>query len=161
MNALLRAPVSTDFEALVSWVPDNSACARWAGPQLRFPFVVEELPALLMTDRIHSFSMVTSDNVLAGFGQFWPRGEKVVHLGRIIVAPHKRRTGLGLALCKLLIAEALHATNAERITLRVYRDNAAAFSIYTKLGFSGVEAESNSDVLAMEVNATSYGIDRE
>ncbi len=147
---LFRAPVTSDYPDLVTWIPDASACACWAGPQLRFPFVAEELPELLGVGRVHSYCMVTPDNVLVGFGQFWGRDEKTVHLGRIIVAPHKRGNGLGTVLCKFLIAEALSSTHAEKVTLRVYRDNRAAFSVYSKLGFIGVETESNSDVLAME-----------
>ena len=58
-------------------------------------------------------------------------------------------------MCEFLIAEALHATKAEKVTLRVYRDNQAAFSIYSKLGFVSVESESNSEVLAMESKANS------
>lgn len=153
MTLSLRAPITTDYDVIVSWILDASACARWAGPQLRFPFVAEELPELLGVGHVHSYSMVTPDNVLIGFGQFWLRDKKTVHLGRIIVAPHKRGHGLGTALCKLLIAEALHTTSAEKVTLRVYRDNPAAFSVYSKLGFIGVEGESNSEVLAMEAKA--------
>ena len=76
-----------------------------------------------------------------------------MHLGRIIVSPHERGRGYGKALCNLLIAEALSATNAERITLRVYRDNAPVFSIYSNLGFLVVESESNAEVFAMEARA--------
>ena len=150
MTLAFRAPVTTDYKAIASWIPNASACARWAGPRFRFPFVSRELPELLDVERIHSFSMVSPENALVGFGQFWPRDERTVHLGRIIVAPHRRGLGLGMFLCEFLIAEALHMTKAEKITLRVYRDNQAAFSIYSKLGFISVVSESNSAVLAME-----------
>jgi [ribosomal protein S18]-alanine N-acetyltransferase len=88
-----------------------------------------------------------------GFGQFWRRDDRSVHLGRIIVSPHERGRGYGKTLCSLLISEALCATNAEAITLRVYRDNAPAFSIYSNLGFLIVESESNEEVFAMEARA--------
>jgi len=117
MHLLFRVPETTDYEVLISWISDASICARWAGPQLRFPFVVEELPELLGVGRVHSYSMVAPDNVLIGFGQFWNRDEKTVHLGRIIVAPHKRGHGLGTTLCEFLLAEAAHITNAEKATL--------------------------------------------
>jgi RimJ/RimL family protein N-acetyltransferase len=99
--------------------------------------------------------MVSPEDALIGFGQFWPRDDRTVHLGRIIVAPQNRGFGLSMVLCKFLIAEALHTTNAEKITLRVYRDNQAALSVYSKLGFISVESESNSEVLAMESKANS------
>lgn len=76
MTLSLRAPITTDYDVVVSWILDASACARWAGPQLRFPFVAEELPELLGVGRVHSYSMVTPDNVLIGFGQFWLKTKK-------------------------------------------------------------------------------------
>jgi len=108
-----------------------------------------------MVPNSSSFSMAQGNGVPLGFGQFWPRGERAVHLGRIIVSPHKRGRGYGKKLCSLLIAEALSATNAEVITLRVYRDNVSAFSIYSNLGFLIVESESNEEVFAMEARANS------
>ena len=129
MNPQLRIPVASDYDTIASWIHDSISCARWAGPLLRFPFVSHELPELLMVPNSSSFSMAQGNGVPLGFGQFWPRGERAVHLGRIIVSPHKRGRGYGKKLCSLLIAEALSATNAEVITLRVYRDNVSAFSI--------------------------------
>jgi ribosomal-protein-alanine N-acetyltransferase len=97
--------------------------------------------------------MVHDIGVPLGFGQFWRRDERTVHLGRIVVSPQERGRGYGKTLCSLLISEALRATNAEAITLRVYRDNAPAFSIYSNFGFRIVESESNEEVYAMEVRA--------
>lgn len=153
MNSLLRIPIASDYDTIASWIPDSISCARWAGPHLRFPFVSQELPELLMVPNAYSFSMAQGNDVPFGFGQFWRRGESSVHLGRIIVSPHERRRGYGKALCNLLIAEALSATKAETITLRVYRDNAPAFSIYSNLGFLIVESESNAEAFAMEARA--------
>jgi ribosomal protein S18 acetylase RimI-like enzyme len=150
MNPALRNPIASDYETIASWIPDAMACARWAGPHLRFPFVFQELPDLLVVPNACSFSMTMKDSIPLAFGQFWRRNESTVHLGRIIVSPEKRGRGYGKALCKLLIAEALHATNAEKISLRVYRDNVIAFSIYSALGFVVVESESNPEVFAME-----------
>ncbi|HJW55363.1 MAG TPA: GNAT family N-acetyltransferase [Burkholderiaceae bacterium] len=153
MNTLLRIPVASDYDTIASWIPDSISCARWAGPHFRFPFVSQELPELLAVPNSCSFSMAQGNGVLLGFGQFWRRDERSVHLGRIIVSPHERGRGYGKTLCNLLIAEALNATNAGTITLRVYRDNAPAFSIYSNLGFLIVESESNEEVFAMEARA--------
>ena len=135
---------------IASWIPDAVACARWAGPHLRFPFTPQELRELLVVPNACSFSMAIGSAIPLGFGQFWRRAESSVHLGRIIVSPHERGRGYGKALCNLLIAEALRATNAEMVTLRVYRDNSIAFSIYSNMGFLVVESESNTEVFAME-----------
>jgi ribosomal-protein-alanine N-acetyltransferase len=153
MNPALRITIDSDYYMIASWIPDATSCARWAGPHLRFPFLPQELPELLMVPNSSSLSMAEDNGVLLGFGQFWRRGKSLVHLGRIIVSPHRLGRGYGKTLCNLLIAEALSATNAEIISLRVYRDNAPAFSIYSNLGFRIVEPESNAEVFAMEARA--------
>lgn len=154
MDPALRIAVASDYETIGSWIPDAISCARWAGPRLRFPFVSQELPELLAVESACSYCMIKGGGRPLGFGQFWPRDKNAVHLGRIIVSPHERGKGYGKALCNLLIVEALTATNAETITLRVYRDNVPAFSIYSKLGFLVVTSKSNAEVFAMEARLT-------
>jgi ribosomal protein S18 acetylase RimI-like enzyme len=153
MNRSLRTPVAADYAILASWIPNATACAHWAGPKLQFPFVARELPELLREAQSRSYCMVTSDDSLLGFGQFWPRNERTVHLGRIIVSPLERSHGLGRILLDLLIEEAIQAVRPEVITLRVYRDNSAALSLYANRGFVAVDAESNAEVLTMELKA--------
>jgi RimJ/RimL family protein N-acetyltransferase len=148
-----RLPTTADYKVLASWIPDAKACKHWAGSQLHFPFCAKQLSELSDVSGIYGFSMVSPENELIGFGQFWLRNEETVHLGRVIVDPNMRGFGFGTTLCEFLIHEALNTTDAENVTLRVYRDNSAAISIYAKLGFMGVEGESNSKVLAMEAAA--------
>lgn len=149
MHPFLRLPTVTDYESITTWIPDAVACSRWAGPLLRFPFTAQELPTLLQAPESHSFCMTDSSGLPLGFGQFWTRSEHTVHLGRILVAPASRGNGYGTLLCKLLISEALKTTNAEKITLRVYRDNAKALAIYSNLGFLNDESENDKDVMLM------------
>ena len=150
MTPILRPPLSSDYAALVSWIPDATACARWAGPRLKFPFTAVELPELLRVKLGQSYGLAAADGPLLGFGQFWVRDETTAHLGRIIISPGERGRRLGGILCAALIAKAVEETRAAKITLRVYRDNPAALSVYTKLGFRVVDAESNAETLAME-----------
>ena len=149
MHPFLRLPTVTDYESITTWIPDAVACSRWAGPLLRFPFTAQELPTLLQAPESQSFCMTDSSGLPLGFGQFWPRSEHTVHLGRILVSPTSRGNGFGKILCTLLISEALKATNAERITLRVYRDNAKGLAIYSNLGFLNDESENDKDVMLM------------
>lgn len=76
-----------------------------------------------------------------------------VHLGRVIVSPALRGTGAGRLLCEKLIARALESTGASRVTLRVYRDNKAARSLYASLGFSVVVSQSTAELLFMSAQA--------
>jgi hypothetical protein len=52
-------------------------------------------------------------------------------------------------LCDLLVAEATRRTRAQNVTLRVYRDNATALSVYTSLGFEVSDSESAGEILVM------------
>lgn len=79
-----------------------------------------------------------------------------VHLGRIILAPAARGKGLGRVLCRQLATRAVHSTGANTVTLRVYRDNPVAVALYTGLGFTPVESESDEDVLFMRAEAAHY-----
>ncbi|QBG91873.1 GNAT family N-acetyltransferase [Xanthomonas oryzae] len=150
MNPVLRPAVPSDYATIATWIPDADACARWAGPQLRFPFAPDQLHALLAVGGESSYCMTEGTRSPLGFGQFWPRGENAVHLGRIVVSPHERGKGYGITLCDLLLRQAWASTAAERATLRVYRDNIAALAIYSRLGFVAVESESNDQVFFMQ-----------
>lgn len=151
MSFRLRDPVATDYSVLASWIPDATACARWAGASFQFPFVPAELPALLHLKQEHSYSMVAANDALRAFGQFSVKDGRTAHLGRIIVAPAERGRGMGRILLELLIREARRSVAPEFITLRVYRDNAPARTLYAGLGFTEVEAESDANVLAMRL----------
>lgn len=78
--------------------------------------------------------------------------EEAVHIGRIIVSPQARGRGTGRLLCEKLIAKAVKSTGTTKVTLRVYRDNCAAFSLYTSLGFSVDESQSSNRLLFMKTN---------
>jgi len=148
---MLRPAVAADYDAIGSWIPDALACARWAGPKLAYPFNASELPRLLEVEQGASHVLCHANAGRLGFGQYRLRQPGTVHLCRIIVAPEARGQGLGKSLCRLLIDEAGDATAAEAVTLRVYRDNPAAYAIYSSLGFVPDETESNAEVLMMKL----------
>lgn len=160
----LRGPGPVDYEAICAWVPDARACLRWAGPQVPFPLSAAQLPALLAIGGAASYALADGAAAPIGFGQHWVRVPGDVHLGRIIVSPAARGRGYGRLLCELLMAQAVRATGATALTLRVYRDNVAARTLYSRLGFAGVEAQSSGEVLFMRaqwgVLCASAGIDR-
>lgn len=150
MSPSLRPALMTDYAVVANWIGDAQACARWAGPQLPFPFVSADLPALLAKPEAQAFVLVGTDGEVAGFAQFWRRDTQRVHLGRIIVSPTARGLGYGRILCEQLIQQAVKATALPFISLRVYRDNARALHLYQQLGFIAIESDSNAEVLAME-----------
>ncbi|GAC1319163.1 MAG: hypothetical protein NVS3B11_05080 [Collimonas sp.] len=153
---MLRPPVAADYAAIASWIPDASACVRWAGPKLAYPFDVGALSQLLEIERGASYALCQHHADLFGFGQYRLRQPGTAHLCRIIVAPGARGKGAGKVLCRLLIDEASRATSAEAVTLRVYRDNVTALAMYSDLGFAPVEAESDAEVLMMKMVLRQY-----
>ncbi|NYS61248.1 GNAT family N-acetyltransferase [Vreelandella salicampi] len=150
MKATLRRPEQTDYKTIASWISDEKACSRWAGPSVPFPFAAEKLPELLAMEGEASYCLFDSNNDCLGFGQFWPGKQGAVHIGRIIISPEARGRGAGRLLCEKLIAQARQSTGLSTVTLRVYSDNSAARSLYSSLGFSLIESESTSDLLFME-----------
>ena len=157
MSATLRIPEPADYEVIASWVPDAGSCLRWAGPRVPFPFTAAELPRLLTMAGGRSYCLAEGAASPLGFGQHWVLRPGAVHLGRIIISPAARGRGLGRLLCQLLVAQAIAATGAAEMTLRVFRSNTAALSLYSSLGFSAVEAESSQDVLFMRRAANPQG----
>lgn len=153
MKTTLRAPEQTDYDTIASWISDEKACARWAGPSVPFPFVAANLPELLAIEGCSSYFLSDSDNRCLGFGQFWPGKQGAVHIGRIIISPEARGYGTGRLLCEKLIEKAKQATGASTVTLRVYRDNHAARSLYSSLAFSVIESASTDDLLFMSATA--------
>ena len=145
----LRQPTAADYAALATWVPDAESCARWAGPKLQFPFSPQQLPGLLAEPGAHSFVLNRGPAEALGFCQFWVREAGVAHLARIILAPAARGQGLAATLCRLLMAEAVQAIDAQAFTLRVYRDNHPALAVYEGLGFVTVPAQSDERIFFM------------
>jgi len=150
MPLTLRPAVVIDYAVVANWINDAVACARWAGPQLPYPFATADLPELLAKPESQAFTLIDSSPTVVGFAQFWRRDEQRVHLGRIIVSPTTRGLGYGRILCEQLMQQAIAVTGLPVVSLRVYRDNPGALHLYSQLGFIAVEADSNAEVLAME-----------
>ncbi len=160
MSLTLRAAVAADYEAISHWVSNSAQCAHWAGPHMPFPFSGAELPGLIAASRgivagesASNFSLVdgrAESPDAIGFGQLIQESPTEFRLARIIIAPERRGQGLGAVLCRLLIGRAGRIPGAQLVKLYVYRGNAPAHRLYTKLGFVEAPIPSRSDVLAMQ-----------
>ncbi|BBB63458.1 hypothetical protein UNDKW_5185 [Undibacterium sp. KW1] len=150
MSPLLRSALPDDYAVIATWINNIQACARWAGPQLPFPFASADLPALLAKPQAQDLVLIDVNKDVVGFAQFWQRDERRTHLGRIIVSPAARGLGYGRVLCEQLMRRAIAETGSSVLSLRVYRDNEGALHLYCQLGFVAVENDSNEEVLAME-----------
>ena len=150
MSPFLRSPIPSDYAAIASWIPDATACARWAGPQMRYPFLPAELPELLASENASSYAMVDAASGMLGFGQLVRQQRSVLRLSRIIIAPHRRGLGLGASMCRLLLAQATSYLEVELVTLGVYRDNSPAIALYSRLGFAERTLHPGPEIMAME-----------
>ncbi len=139
----LRPVQTMDYAQLVGWISDAHACARWAGPDMAFPFSSEELPALLKVAQGPSFCLTDDTHNMLGFGQYFDKGAGIVRLARIIIAPSQRGQGLAKTLCQLLMQQARQELRVQAFSLAVFRDNLAAVSCYLQLGFVVVEEKSS------------------
>jgi ribosomal-protein-alanine N-acetyltransferase len=155
MTVRLRETRQSDYDVIASWIPDADACLRWAGPRVGFPFSVEELTQILTAAGSAGVCLEADDEDPCGFGQYWSRDDETVHLGRLIVAPACRGKGLGRELCVRLIRRVVDVTGARAITLRVYRDNMTAVTLYQSLGFVAVDTESTSSAVLMRMEIAS------
>lgn len=140
-----------DYNAVATWLPDAAATLRWAGPNVVFPFDAVQLPSQVQVPGGTSYVLCEGSECVA-FGQHWVLKPQSVHLGRLVVAPSHRGKGLGRELCRQLITAAVTSTKARSVTLRVYKDNQVAQSLYASLGFECEAEESDGQVLFMRRN---------
>jgi ribosomal protein S18 acetylase RimI-like enzyme len=132
-----RIAVPIDLEVVASWIGSRRECELWAGPGVPFPLEPSALPAQI--DMPGAMNVALVDGLgLAAFGQAIPRSPGRAHLARVIVRPDVRRQGMGRALVEALLSRAAKA-GFSLVTLYVYRDNAAAATLYSDLGFARAE----------------------
>jgi len=90
---------------------------------------------------------------MLGFGQIWSRNDSSAHLGRIIINPAFRKNGYGKELIQTLVRKAHTAFDYDTVTLKVYRRNQIASSIYASIGFKEVPEDSNEVSMLMKNQA--------
>ena len=151
MNTKIQPTDDDDFASLASWISSSDDCLLWAGPAVRYPHSVEELKEDLTTEGTVSLSLKNERNELLGFGQIWSRNQLSAHLGRIIINPKLRKNGYGKKLIHSLIREARSKFDHDTITLKVYRRNRTASTIYKSLGFEEATEESNDESMLMKI----------
>ena len=132
-----RNAVPTDLEVVASWIGSQRECALWAGPGLPFPLEPSAIPAQIDIRGAINVAL-DDDEGLAAFGQALLRSPGRAHLARVIVRPDARRRGVGRALVEVLLSRAEEA-GLSLATLNVYRDNVAAATLYSDLGFGLAE----------------------
>lgn len=140
----LRKAKKADLKTIISWIPDEVACRRWAGPKVRFPLTVENLSEDIAFSDNDAYCLKQKEAIVA-FGQLLTKEDGYLHLARIIVDPSKREMGYGRLLCSELLKTA-GRKGCHKFSLNVYRDNSAALGLYESLGFREKAEKSTEEI---------------
>jgi len=125
---------SEHLQALMTWLPDLRQCRQWGGPAFRFPFTAQTFIEDCRWPDLPSCVLVNEQGEPLAFGQYYKRLDRC-HLGRLIVSPEHRGTGLGRTLVIELSRKGCRELNTSECSLFVLKDNAPARALYRKLGF--------------------------
>ncbi|WP_329844088.1 GNAT family N-acetyltransferase [Stenotrophomonas sepilia] len=150
MDHRLQPVQPHDYALIAGWLDSAAATLRWAGPGVPYPLRPEQFEQVLQLRERSGWLLLAESGQRVGFGQAWCTEPGATHLGRLLVAPQARGRGLGRGLVEALIEQAFQSDAVERLTLRVYRDNAAAVALYRTLGFEPVDAASTPALLFMQ-----------
>jgi ribosomal protein S18 acetylase RimI-like enzyme len=139
----LRKAKKADLKTIISWIPDELTCKRWAGPKVRFPLNIESLSEDIAFSDNDAYCLKYNESIVA-FGQLLAKENGYLHLARIIVDPSKRAMGYGRLLCNELLKIA-GRKGYHKISLNVYRDNTIALKLYESLGFREIAEKSSEE----------------
>jgi RimJ/RimL family protein N-acetyltransferase len=132
-----------DFDWLISWLPTEADLVEWCAAFFRHPLTRAQLEPYLESARRPNtrviFTAVADDGEPVGhveISHIWPHLSS--RLSRVLVAPDRRRRGIGGAIVRQALAFSFREHGVDRIDLGVSTDNVAAIGCYEKLGFSRV-----------------------
>ncbi|BAJ02599.1 GNAT family N-acetyltransferase [Shewanella violacea] len=135
-------------QQMMTWFTDEASLRNWAGPGFRYPFTDTSFIEDLKLDDFISFSLISCDGELAGFGQFYRRNDRC-HLSRLVIAPafrgkrclsgrfeHQKISHILIALLSEFACQHLEiAPKPGNLSLFVLRHNLPALNLYLSLGF--------------------------
>lgn len=130
----LTVPTDQQLVELMSWFSSEEQLTVWSGPNFSYPFDLKSFKRDLKLNMLSSFSMVSSEDDLLAFGQYYLRLGKC-HLGRLVVNPHSRGKGVVASLIGQLSVLGKSDLNTQSCSLFVLDHNKSAIKAYTKLGF--------------------------
>ena len=119
---------------LMRWFPDAASVRVWGGPDFRHPFDEQTFREDTRVDSLQSWSLVAPDGSLGAFGQYYLRVGRC-HLGRLVVAPSLRGSGVGRRLVQELCRVGGPTLGTTEYSLFVYDSNPVAIRLYRSLGF--------------------------
>jgi len=122
------------IQEIMNWFPRQEACVQWGGPNMRYPFTENTFLEDIYWKKMPSYSAVTSEGHLLGFGQFYEKHGRC-HLARLAVAPQYRGQGFGTEFISLLMNIGEKQSKSCGFSLYVLLHNKSAVTCYKSLGF--------------------------
>ena len=131
-----------DIPLLLDWLPSREAVAQWGGQYFDYPLKPKALEKLIAQHETDPLSRqcwtVCQMNKQAAAGHFqlsFNHPTREVSLGRIIIHPNLRSSGLAKDLLKLALDKAFEIPWVHRVELRVFDFNEPAIRAYRRAGF--------------------------
>ncbi|MFQ3196640.1 MAG: ribosomal protein S18 acetylase RimI-like enzyme [Paraglaciecola sp.] len=134
MNRLLSNPSDGHITQIMTWFANEAQLKIWSGPNFRYPFYFTSFKSDLNLTSLNSFSLLSSQNDLLAFGQYYFRAGKC-HLGRLVVNPAFRGQAIVAELINGLSIAGKKELQVNACSLFVYNHNTNAIKAYEKLGF--------------------------
>jgi RimJ/RimL family protein N-acetyltransferase len=142
-DVVLRPFAREDFGRLMSWVRSEQALVEWCAGFFRHPLDDAQLDRYLESSKQPNARAIWVAETSVGdpvghveISQIWPYLSS--RLSRVLVAPGRRRRGIGSAMIAKAASFSFRQHHVSRIDLGVSASNSAAIACYEKLGFMHV-----------------------
>lgn len=149
----LSAAIESDIIHLMSWFPTERSVDTWGGPKFRYPFTPESFQEDVCWRELDSYCVVDVSGEMLAFGQVYERHGRI-NLARLVVAPDRRRQGIGKQLVGLLMEQGRKDNPRQEYSLYVYRDNYPAKACYADLGFDETEYPQDDEMAETCIHMT-------
>lgn len=141
----IRSFVPSDADSIVSWISGEREFRAWCADRYdHFPITGDDIVAQY-SEAIKGgrfFPLTAEDENGAVIGHFilrYPSDDsRVLRLGFVILDKSRRGRGLGCEMIGLAKKYASEVLQAEKMTLGVFENNAAAYKCYAASGFAPV-----------------------
>jgi ribosomal protein S18 acetylase RimI-like enzyme len=130
----LSQPSNENLIELMSWFATEEALSLWSGPNFSFTFELNNFKNNLKLESLSSFSLLSAQAELLGFGQYYLRLSKC-HLCRLVINPSFRGRGIAAHLIEQLSIRGKADLKINACSLFVLKHNDSAIKAYQKLGF--------------------------
>ncbi len=155
MTILLRSFTQDDFGSIIAWIETPEEMLAWSATNFTFP--LDELQLEKHLDRI----LTEDSNRLAFQAIDIENNESIGHIELVrinriankvslaffLIAPHKRRQGLGEKTIVATVSYCFNLLDLKKVDLFVLTDNHPAIKCYQKVGFTIDETIDNKLII--------------